>query len=179
MEKRSRQRVRDQVAHLAFGAESRMRSSARGYPWWPGTQRSVQGPDTDAQDQLSPDRHFRLATRGRSIQMGQIRTHAPQQGTSYSITWSARTSSVGGTARPSAFAVFRLTSNSNLVACSIGKSAGLVPWRILSTNTAARRNVAKTFTRSRSDRQPVQAPCFRAKECAAFLPAPRSPQHWH
>jgi hypothetical protein len=32
MEKRSRQRVRDQVAHMAFGAETRMRSSARGYP---------------------------------------------------------------------------------------------------------------------------------------------------
>ena len=30
MEKRSRQRVRDQVARLAFGAETRMRSSARG-----------------------------------------------------------------------------------------------------------------------------------------------------
>jgi hypothetical protein len=29
MEKRSRQRVRDQVAHMAFGAETRMRSSAR------------------------------------------------------------------------------------------------------------------------------------------------------
>ena len=29
---RSRQRVRDQVAHLAFGAETRMRSKARGYP---------------------------------------------------------------------------------------------------------------------------------------------------
>jgi len=127
---------------------------------------------------LTPESDL-IVARSRNVAMGQIRTHAPQQGTSYSITWSARTSSVGGTARPSAFAVFRLTSNSNLVACSIGKSAGLVPWRILSTNTAARRNVAKTFTRSRSDRQPVQAPCFRAKECAAFLPAPRSPQHWH
>jgi hypothetical protein len=30
MEKRSRQRVRDQVALMAFGAETRMRSSARG-----------------------------------------------------------------------------------------------------------------------------------------------------
>jgi hypothetical protein len=30
--KRSRQRVRDQVAHMAFRAETRMRSSARGYP---------------------------------------------------------------------------------------------------------------------------------------------------
>ena len=29
MEKRSRQRVRDQVAHLAFGAETRMRSNAQ------------------------------------------------------------------------------------------------------------------------------------------------------
>src|ERR1700741_5552821 len=32
MEERSRQRVRDQMAHMAFGAETRMRSSARGYP---------------------------------------------------------------------------------------------------------------------------------------------------
>jgi len=30
MEKRSRQRVRDQVAYMAFGAEKRMRSNARG-----------------------------------------------------------------------------------------------------------------------------------------------------
>jgi hypothetical protein len=32
MEKRSRRRIRDLVALMAFGAESRMRSSARGYP---------------------------------------------------------------------------------------------------------------------------------------------------
>src|SRR6186997_3031941 len=38
MEKRFRQRVRDQVALIAFGAESLMRSSARGYPSWPGTE---------------------------------------------------------------------------------------------------------------------------------------------
>jgi hypothetical protein len=31
---------------------------------------SVQGPDTEAQDQAPPYRHFRLATRGGSIQMG-------------------------------------------------------------------------------------------------------------
>src|SRR6516225_3421984 len=74
MEKRSRQRVRDQVAHLAFGAETRMRSDARGYPSWPGTQSFRQGPDTEAQDQSPPYRHFWLATRGRSIQMGQIQT---------------------------------------------------------------------------------------------------------
>ena len=32
---------------------------------------SINRPDTEAQDQPSPNHHFRLATRGRSIQMGQ------------------------------------------------------------------------------------------------------------
>ena len=72
MEKRSRQRVRDQVALLAFGAEfaneierariSMMARSLKG---------SINRPDTEAQDQPSPNHHFRLATRGRSIQKGQ------------------------------------------------------------------------------------------------------------
>jgi hypothetical protein len=31
-------------------------------------KRSIQGPDTEAQDQLSPDHHIQLATHGRSIQ---------------------------------------------------------------------------------------------------------------
>ena len=34
-------------------------------------QRSTHGPDTEAQDQLSPDHQIPLATHGRSIQMGQ------------------------------------------------------------------------------------------------------------
>ena len=37
---------------------------------------SINRPDTEAQDQPSPNHHFRLATRGRSIQMGQQRTLA-------------------------------------------------------------------------------------------------------
>jgi hypothetical protein len=37
-------------------------------------KRSVQGPDTEAQDLSPPDHHFRLATRGRSIQMGHVWT---------------------------------------------------------------------------------------------------------
>src|SRR4029077_8658839 len=69
MEKRSRQRVRDQVALMAFGAESRMRSSADIHDGQEH-KRSVQGPDTEAQDPRPPDHHFRLATRGRSIQKG-------------------------------------------------------------------------------------------------------------
>jgi hypothetical protein len=50
----------------------------------------------------------------------------------HSITSSARASSVGGTSRSSAFAVVRLMTRSNLVGCSTGMSAGLVPRKILS-----------------------------------------------
>ena len=48
----------------------------------------------------------------------------------HSMTSSARASSAGGIARPSAFAVLRLITNSNLVGCSTGRSAGLAPLRI-------------------------------------------------
>ena len=48
----------------------------------------------------------------------------------YSITSSARASSVGGTSRPSAFAVLRLMISSNFVGCTTGRSAGLSPFRI-------------------------------------------------
>ena len=51
----------------------------------------------------------------------------------YSITSSARACSVSGTVRPSALAVLRLSTNSNFVGCSTGKSAGLEPFKILST----------------------------------------------
>src|SRR5262245_10393214 len=57
----------------------------------------------------------------------------------HSITSSAWASNVGGTSRPSAFAVTRLMTRSNLVGCSIGISAGFVPRRILSICSAARR----------------------------------------
>src|SRR5262245_5678306 len=49
----------------------------------------------------------------------------------HSITSSARASTVGGISRPSAFAVLRLMISSNLVGCSIGRSAGLAPFKIL------------------------------------------------
>src|SRR5712692_2562408 len=49
------------------------------------------------------------------------------------IISSARSRSDCGIVRPSAFAVLRLITNSNLVGCSTGKSAGLAPLRILST----------------------------------------------
>ena len=51
----------------------------------------------------------------------------------YSITSSARASSAGGTSRPSAFAVVRLMTRSNLVGACTGRSAGFSPLRMRST----------------------------------------------
>jgi hypothetical protein len=48
----------------------------------------------------------------------------------YSITSSAMESSPGGTSMPSARAVLRLMTNSNLVDCSTGRSAGFAPLRM-------------------------------------------------
>ncbi len=47
----------------------------------------------------------------------------------YSITSSAAVSKPGGTSRPSALAVCRLMTNSNLVDCKTGRSAGFAPLR--------------------------------------------------
>src|SRR5215472_12031991 len=54
----------------------------------------------------------------------------------YLITLSAHASTVGGIVRPICLAVFRLITSSNFVGCSTGRSAGLVPVRILSTYQA-------------------------------------------
>ena len=50
----------------------------------------------------------------------------------HSITSSARASRVGGTSRPSALAVLRLMTSSNLVGCWTGRSPGEVPLRMRS-----------------------------------------------
>ena len=51
----------------------------------------------------------------------------------YPINSSARASSVGGIARPSSLAVFRLMTVSYLVGACTGKSAGFSPLRMRST----------------------------------------------
>jgi len=56
----------------------------------------------------------------------------------YWMTSSARWSTDGGIVRPSALAVFMLSTNSNLDGSSTGSSPGFMPFRILSTYTAAR-----------------------------------------
>src|SRR5882757_7174909 len=63
----------------------------------------------------------------------QQETHAPQQFECYSITSSAWASNDAGTTRPSAFAVLRLMTNSNLVGSRTGKSAGFSPLRMRPT----------------------------------------------
>jgi hypothetical protein len=80
------------------------------------------------------------SNRGFSHSLGHFRTHAPQQIALYSMTSSARASSEGGTVRFSDFAVLRLMLRSNLLGCSIGRSAGLAPRKIRSTYVAPRRN---------------------------------------
>ncbi len=57
---------------------------------------------------------------------------------SYSITSSALAIRVSGTVTPSVLAVFRFTMSSNFTARSMGKSAGGVPFKILSTKAAER-----------------------------------------
>src|SRR5262249_42204215 len=64
----------------------------------------------------------------------------------HSISWSARSSSDSGMVIPNALAVLRLTTRSNFVGCSIGRSEGLAPLRILSTKVAARRNMSGRLT---------------------------------
>ena len=62
------------------------------------------------------------------------------------ITLSALTSTFGGIVRPICFAALRLITNSNFVGCSTGRSAGLAPFKILSTYVPARRSKSSMFT---------------------------------
>jgi hypothetical protein len=64
----------------------------------------------------------------------------------HSMTSSASASSIGGISRPSALAALRLITISNLVGCSTGRSAGLVPFKILITYVAARRYKSRWLT---------------------------------
>src|SRR6516164_11134350 len=63
------------------------------------------------------------------IRSQQFGTQMPQGGhpPHHSITSSAATSNVCGIARPSAFAVLRLTTSSNFTVCWTGKSPGFSP----------------------------------------------------
>src|SRR5215468_1052749 len=77
----------------------------------------------------------------------------------YSITSSARASSDGGTVRPSALAVLRLITSSNLVGCSTGRSDGLAPSRFSTGYQSSRCQLsAVTIGHLSLIRAPVLAP---------------------
>src|SRR5438105_884401 len=95
---------------------------------------SVVALKSDAAAEKSKDQLLRDFP-GRSIvdfcnKICQDQTHAPAATHRYSITSSARESSVDGNSRPRALAVLRFMMSSNLVGCSTGRSAGRAPLRI-------------------------------------------------
>src|SRR5262249_43073939 len=65
------------------------------------------------------------------------REESPEGPVAYSITSSARAMSVCGSSRPSALAVLRLITSSNLVGPSTGSSPTLAPLKMRSTYKAA------------------------------------------
>jgi hypothetical protein len=74
-----------------------------------------------------------------TARLGPLERHVGQPSASHSITLVARNRNSSESLIPSASAVLRLTTSSNFVGCSIGRSPGLAPLRILSTYVAARR----------------------------------------
>ena len=75
----------------------------------------------------------------------QPQCHRPFTGQDYSITSSARTRNDSGIVRPKAFAVLRLTTRSNLVGNSTGKSLTLAPRKMRSTKEAVRCHRSRWF----------------------------------
>ena len=70
------------------------------------------------------------------LELGTFSTESANSGhykVSYSMISSASADRFGGTSMPSALAVLRLMTNSNLVDCTTGKSPGFSPLRILPT----------------------------------------------
>src|SRR5262249_49072675 len=87
-----------------------------------------------------PDHRHRLLRARQERPRGRAAEERDERAPPHSITSSARASSVAGTSRPRALAVFRLMRSSMVVGNSIGRSPGFAPFRILSTNAALRRD---------------------------------------
>jgi len=64
---------------------------------------------------------------------GHLQTHAPQQTTCHSISWSALRSRDSEIVSPRFLAVLKLITSANLVGCWTGRREGLTPFKILST----------------------------------------------
>jgi len=117
------------------------------HKWTPGCRPEVLGDGPQTEDANAID----LARRLGSADV------CPRESTNRDVTdegtalhhWtisSARASSDGGIVSPSALAVLRLMTSSNFVGCSTGRSAGVEPLRILSTNAAARQSALSEYS---------------------------------
>ena len=82
-------------------------------------------------EKSSPSNFWSFATISANCEL--LRCNKSRAGVAiiYSITSSASASIVGGISRPRSLVVLRLMTNSNLMDCMTGKSAGFAPWRIL------------------------------------------------
>jgi hypothetical protein len=63
----------------------------------------------------------------------------------YLMIFVARANTSGGIVRPICLAAFKLMISSNFMGCSTGRSAGFVPFKILSTYVAERRVKSRTL----------------------------------
>src|SRR5262249_3499360 len=85
---------------------------------------------SEPEQEANPSHKFPLRTRRERPGHRRAAEKTNELAPPHSITSSARASSEGGTVRPSALAVLRLTASSNVVGCSTGRSAGLAPLRM-------------------------------------------------
>jgi len=86
----------------------------------------------------SRDRVLLMASGPGRRRRGRGRSEGGQGVPSYSITSSAMASTLDGIVRPSALAVLRLITSSNLVGCTTGRSAGFSPLRMRPVYTPTR-----------------------------------------
>src|SRR5262245_33419100 len=83
-------------------------------------------------------KQYRLQLLGRRPRGGRAADERDEVAPFHSITSSARSRIEVEISIPIALAVLRLTTSSNLVGCSIGRSVGFAPFAIRSTYSAAR-----------------------------------------
>src|SRR5262249_23650160 len=101
---------------------------------------------TGAGTQISDGRHLpRLLRARRERPRDRAAEQSDELASLHSITSSARATKIGERSKPKVLAVFRLTTNSNLVPCWTGNSAGFAPLRILSTKVAERYHMSLTL----------------------------------
>src|SRR5262249_3517356 len=80
--------------------------------------------------EISNHRHLRLLRARRERPRSRAAEQRDERAALHSITSSARARSRSGTSELSALAVLRLSTSSNLVDCTTGRSAGFSPLRM-------------------------------------------------